>query len=123
MDSHPDPVLFICKNVNVMISTAHGPQLVGAGAFQFGHRFQLPRRVVEQFMFYPHLAFLTDTEWDIPNDIVHHLLDPGTDIIPFCIGQNSQVAARDVEADTAERNFVLVGNYSANWLSVTLVPI
>ena len=62
MHSHPDPVLLVRENIDVMIATAHGAELLGRGRFQIADRLQLPRRIVEQFVFDAGFAFASDSE-------------------------------------------------------------
>jgi len=47
MHADPDPVLFIRKNIDVMIPAANSPELLGGHRFQITHRFQVPCRIFE----------------------------------------------------------------------------
>ena len=63
MDTDPNAVLLVGKNINVMISAADRPELLGRHWFQIAHRFDLPRRVVfEQLMVDAAFAFAANAE-------------------------------------------------------------
>ncbi len=47
----------------------------------------------------------------------------GRDLFAFCVGQDGEISTSDVESDAAQRNLVLVGDHSADWLGVTFVTV
>src|ERR1051325_4121138 len=74
-------------------------------------------------MFNPHLTFLANTKRNVPNDIIHDLLNHGLDFGPMRIRQNGKVTAGDIESDAAKRNLILVGDDSPDRLGVALVSV
>src|ERR1051326_4419266 len=121
--ANPYSVLLIGKNIDVVISAADCSELVGRHRFQNPQRLDPPRRIVKQLMFDPHFSSATDAERDVPHDIVHDFIHSRRNLFALRVRQNGEVSAGNIEADTAQRNFVPIGNYSADGLGITFVSI
>ena len=106
-----------------MIAAADSAKLFGGHRFQIADRFNFPRRVVKQIMFNPRFTFASNAERNVVNHVVHDLVDLRRDFLPLGIGQDGEITASDVEANTAERDFVFVGNHAADRLRITFVAV
>src|SRR4051794_32969551 len=102
MHTHPDSIFFVGKNIDVMIAAADRAELACRGRFQFAHRGHLPRRIVEEFVIDPRLAFLTNAERNIADDVVHDFLHRRRDLDAGSVRSYGEVATGDIEADTGE---------------------
>src|SRR5215468_8992184 len=71
----------------------------------------------------PCFCFSPDAEGNVPHDVVHDRFDSWRDVTALGVGQNGEIAARDIEADSGKRNFVFVGDNSTNRLRVTFVAV
>src|SRR5215831_15973856 len=123
MHANPDPVLLVREKIDIMISAANGAELFGRHRFQIADRFDLPRRIFEQFVFDTRFAFASDPERNVSYYVVHDFVDLGREFFAFRVGQNCQIAAGDVEPDAAQRDFIFVSDNAANRLRVTLMAI
>ena len=123
MHANPDSIVFVSKNIDVMISTAHGAELVRRHRFQIADRFHFPRGIFEQFVLDAVLALATNPERNVAHNVVHDLVDLRRDLFAFGVGSNRQIPASDVETDTTQGNLVLVSNNAADRLRVTFVTI
>src|SRR5438270_8482504 len=123
MHAHPNSVLFIGENIDVMIPASDGAELIGRGLLQFAHRRQLPRRIVEQLVIDSRFAFLADAEGTIAHDVVHDFFHRRRDLRSSRVDANGEIAAGDIEADTGERDLVRVSDYAADRLRVTFVAV
>src|SRR5437870_3974871 len=68
-------------------------------------------------------AGASDAEGNVAHHFIHDLPDGRSDLRASRIGEDGKVAASDVEADTRERDFVLVSHHAADRLRVTFVSI
>src|SRR5205085_3667953 len=123
MHAHPNSVLFIGENIDVMVPASDRAELIDRGLLQLAHRRQLPRRIVEQLVIDSRFAFLADAEGNIAHDIVHDFFHRRRDLRSSRVGANGEIAAGDIEADTGEPDLVRVSYYAADRLRVTFVAV
>src|SRR5438105_12948224 len=71
----------------------------------------------------PRFAFAPDPKRNFPHHVVHDFLDLRRDLLALRIRQDREIAAGDIEADSTERDVVLVGNDAADWWGVTVVTV
>src|SRR5207249_10262213 len=71
----------------------------------------------------PRFAFAPDPKRNFSHHVIHDLVDLRRDLPALRIRQDREIAAGDIEADSTERDFVLVGNDAADWLGVTFVTV
>ena len=62
MDADPDAVLFIGEKIDIVISAAHGAELILRHLFQTTHWLQFPSRIIKQFVFDTRFAFATNAK-------------------------------------------------------------
>ena len=62
MHADPDAILLIREKIDIMISAAHGTELIAGGLFQIANRSQLPCWIVKQFVLDARFAFSADAE-------------------------------------------------------------
>src|ERR1041384_7344414 len=110
MHAHPNPVLLVREKIDIMISASDGAELFRRHRFQIADRFNLPRRIIEQLMFYARFALAPDTKRNVVHPVVHALVDLWRDVRELGVGQNRKIAASDVESDAAQRDFIFVSN-------------
>src|SRR5437764_5502447 len=97
MHADPDSVLLVREKIDIMISAADRPELLRRDRFQIADWFELPRRIVEQLVLDASFTFAPDPERDVAHDVVHDLVDLRRDIRATGVGQDGDVAARNVE--------------------------
>src|SRR5260370_40757037 len=102
MHAHPDPLLLVRENINIMISTAHGAELLSRDRLQITDRFELPRRIVEQFVLDARFAFAPDPERNFAHHVVHDLVDLRRSLLQPGVRYDSEIAAGDVKTDAAQ---------------------
>ena len=68
-------------------------------------------------------SFSSDAEGNVPHDVVHDRFDFWRDFTALGVGENGEIAAGDIEADSGNRNFVFVGDNSTNRLRIPFVAV
>jgi len=67
--------------------------------------------------------FSPDAEGNVPHDVVHDRIDFWRDVTALRVGENGEIAAGDIEANSRKLNFVFVGDNSTNRLCITFVAV
>src|SRR5206468_5551663 len=60
---------------------------------------------------------------NVAHDVVHDRFDSRRDVTALYVGENGEIAAGDIEANSGKRNFVFVGDNSTNRLRITFVAV
>src|SRR5262249_19440378 len=123
MHTNPDAVLFVGENINVMISSADGAELIARRLLKSRHRGHPPRFIVEQFVIDSCFRFSPDAKGNVAHDVVHDRFDFRPYVTAPGVSKNGEIAAGDIEADTGKRNFVFVGDNATDRLRITLVAV
>src|SRR2546423_6687673 len=71
----------------------------------------------------PRFAFLADPKRNVAHNLVHDFLHGRRYLRSRRIRPNGEITAGDVEPNAGERDLIRVGDYAADRLRVTLVPI
>src|ERR1051326_8195384 len=69
------------------------------------------------------LRFPADAKGDVAHDIIHDGFDFGCDLAGFSVRENSEIAAGDIETNSGQRNFILVGHHPTNGLCIAFMSI
>ena len=123
MHAHPDAILLVGEKIDIVVSPADRSELVLGHRFQPAHWFQLPLRIIKQLMFHPRFALAANPKRNLVYHVVHDLVDLRRNLLALCVRQDSKISTGDIETDTAQRNFILVGNDTTDGLRVSFMPI
>src|ERR1051326_2810214 len=121
--SYPNAILPVREKIDIMISAADCSELFRGHRFQIAEWFNLPRQVFKQLMLDARFAFAPDPKRNVAHHVVHDLVDLRGDVRSLGVSQNGEIAARDVEPNATQRDFIFVSDNTADWLGVAFVTI
>src|SRR5262245_29384234 len=114
MHADPHQALFVLEQVDIVVAGPDSAELIARHLLEVCDAGSIPQGRVEQLVIDLHGVALPDAEADRTADVVENRLGRGRQISVARIEPYGHVAARDVEADTADRDILFVSDYAAD---------
>src|SRR5262245_8672868 len=122
---HTDPyqTSLVLEEIDIVVAGPDGAELIARHRLEVGDTGRIPEGRVEQLVIDLHGVVLPDAEADRAPDVVENCLGARGDVGVLRIEPDRHVAARDVEADAADGDVLLVGHPTADRVGVAEVAV
>ncbi len=124
MHADPDQPVLVGEQIDIVVARADGAELVARHLLEPARDLALlPQRIVEHRVLDLFRIGAADAEADAAGDLRHQFADAIGDRRLPDIELHRHVAARDVEADAAHRDVLLVGDDAADRLGIAEMAV